>query len=81
MGLLPPDVFLNEVLLIPCHGDIELLIICLMASFCKDIARGQLSEISKSPNREWLKKEFENLWSKSKDIIKDWNEIKDEIKE
>lgn len=44
------------------------------------IARGQLSEISKSANRERLKKEFENLWSKSKDIIQDWNEIRDEIK-
>lgn len=39
MDLLPSDVFLNEVFLIPCHGDIELLVICLMASFCKDIAR------------------------------------------
>lgn len=41
------------------------------------IARGQLSEISKSGNKEQLKREFEDLWKKSKDIIKEWNDIKD----
>lgn len=45
------------------------------------IARGQLSEISKSGNKEELKKEFNDLWEKSKDIIQDWNGIKDKLKE
>jgi len=40
------------------------------------IARGQLSEISKSKNKEELKKEFDSLWNNSKEIIQDWNEIK-----
>lgn len=39
------------------------------------IARGQLSEITKSDNREELLKEFNSLWEESKDIIQDWNEI------
>ena len=41
------------------------------------IARGQLSEISKSGNKVQLEKEFQDLWSKSKDIILEWNEIKE----
>ena len=44
------------------------------------IARGQLSEISKSGNSESLLGQFNNLWEKSKDIIQDWNEIKAGIK-
>ena len=43
------------------------------------IARGQLSEISKSRNKEELKKEFDSLWNNSKDIIQDWNDIKEHI--
>lgn len=39
------------------------------------IARGQLSEISKSENKEKLEFEFKELWNKSYDIINDWNEI------
>jgi len=39
------------------------------------IARGQLSEISKSENRESLLSQFNNLWKSSKDIIQDWNDI------
>lgn len=45
------------------------------------VARGQLSEISKSGNIEELKKEFNDLWNKSKDIIHEWNYIKEKIKE
>ncbi|MFQ5963784.1 MAG: DUF262 domain-containing protein [Candidatus Scalinduaceae bacterium] len=45
------------------------------------IARGQLSEISKSSNKDKLKKEFDDLWNKSKDIIQDWNDIKDKLKQ
>ena len=45
------------------------------------IARGQLSEISKSANKDKLKKEFDDLWNKSKDIIQDWNDIKDKLKQ
>jgi len=44
------------------------------------IARGQLSEISKSTNRDDLAKEFQVLWGNSKDIIQDWNNIKNELK-
>lgn len=40
------------------------------------IARGQLSEISKSGNKQELEKEFNNIWFKSKDIIQEWNDIK-----
>jgi len=43
------------------------------------VARGQLSEISKSGNREELKKEFNALWGKSKDIIQEWNDIKEKL--
>jgi hypothetical protein len=43
------------------------------------IARGQLSEISKSSNKDKLKKEFEDLWGSSKDIINDWNDIKEHL--
>lgn len=43
------------------------------------IARGQLSEISKSENKEKLKKEFEDLWKKSKDIIQEWNDIESQL--
>jgi hypothetical protein len=41
------------------------------------IARGQLSEISKSGNRKELLNKFDDLWQKSKDIIQEWNEIKE----
>ena len=41
------------------------------------IARGQLSEISESRNKEQLHEEFNKLWSSSKDIIHDWNYIKE----
>jgi hypothetical protein len=44
------------------------------------IARGQLSEISKSQNKTKLSEEFEKLWTGSKDIIYDWNTIKENIK-
>lgn len=40
------------------------------------IARGQLSEISKSPNKPKLNEEFTKLWKDSKDIINEWNTIK-----
>jgi len=39
------------------------------------IARGQLSEISKSQNKTRLTEEFNKLWEDSKDIITDWNLI------
>lgn len=42
-------------------------------------ARGQLSEINKSNNREKLMQEFTKAWDMGKDIIHDWNEIKDKI--
>jgi hypothetical protein len=45
------------------------------------IARGQLSEISKSGNKKELEKEFNDIWNNSKDIIQEWNDIKDKIKE
>jgi hypothetical protein len=44
------------------------------------IARGQLSEISKSQNSGILHEEFNKLWEDSKDIINDWNTIKEQIK-
>jgi len=44
------------------------------------IARGQLSEISKSENKEQLEKEFEDLWEKTKDIIHEWNDIESKLK-
>jgi hypothetical protein len=43
------------------------------------IARGQLSEISKSKNKEKLEKEFKKLWETSKDIIHQWNDIQKNI--
>jgi hypothetical protein len=43
------------------------------------IARGQLSEISKSENKEQLEKEFEDLWRKTKDIIHEWNDIQSKL--
>ncbi|MDK2907617.1 MAG: hypothetical protein PWQ87_75 [Candidatus Woesearchaeota archaeon] len=43
------------------------------------VVRGQLSEISKSRNKEALEKQFDDLWDKSKDIIQDWNEIKENL--
>jgi len=43
------------------------------------IARGQLSEISKSRNKKELSQEFNNLWQSSKDIVTDWNSIKELI--
>jgi len=39
------------------------------------IARGQLSEISKSSNKDELLKEFNRIWENSKDIISEWDEI------
>lgn len=39
------------------------------------IARGQLSEISKSGNKVQLEMKFQDLWSKSKDILLEWNGI------
>ena len=44
------------------------------------IARGQLSEISKSPNKSKLNEEFNKLWKDSKDIINEWNIIKECMK-
>jgi hypothetical protein len=44
------------------------------------IARGQLSEISKSGNKQELEREFHDIWSKSKDIIQEWNDIKEKLK-
>ena len=44
------------------------------------IARGQLSEISKSQNKVKLNEEFNKLWKDSKDIIADWNSIKENMK-
>lgn len=44
------------------------------------IARGQLSEISKSQNKSKLNEEFNKLWADSKDIIHEWNSIKECIK-
>jgi hypothetical protein len=43
------------------------------------IARGQLSEISKSSNKKELESEFDKLWEESKDILQEWNDIKKEI--
>jgi hypothetical protein len=43
------------------------------------IARGQLSEISKSGNKKQLEKEFDDIWDKSKDVIQEWNDIKDKL--
>ncbi|MBI4154733.1 DUF262 domain-containing protein [Candidatus Woesearchaeota archaeon] len=45
------------------------------------MARGQLSEISKSNNRENLYTQFNNLWKNSRDIIQDWNKIKEVLNE
>lgn len=45
------------------------------------IARGQLSEISKSQNKAKLSEEFNNLWEDSKDIITEWNKIEEQKKE
>jgi len=39
------------------------------------IARGQLSEISKRGNKVQLEKGFDDLWTKSKDIILEWDDI------
>ncbi len=44
------------------------------------IARGQLSEISKSQNKSKLNEEFNKLWMDSKDIINEWNAIKEHMK-
>jgi len=44
------------------------------------IARGQLSEISKSQNKSKLNEEFNKLWEDSKDIINEWNTIKEHMK-
>lgn len=44
------------------------------------IARGQLSEISRSLNKTKIEEEFNKLWKESKDIINDWNAIKKNIK-
>jgi len=44
------------------------------------IARGQPSEISKSQNKSKLNEEFRKLWEDSKDIINEWNTIKEHIK-
>ena len=43
------------------------------------IARGQLSEISKSDNKKQLEKEFKDLWEKTKDIIHKWNDIQSKL--
>ena len=39
------------------------------------LARGQLSEISKSKNKEELLKNFQRLWKNAKDIVTEWDEI------
>ena len=43
------------------------------------ITRGQLSEISKSENKEQLEKEFKDLWEKTEDIIHEWNDIQSKL--
>lgn len=43
------------------------------------VARGQLSEVTKSDNRVELLKEFNTMWKDSKDLIQDWNEIQKEV--
>ena len=43
------------------------------------IARGQLSEISKSSNKDDLTKSFFDIWEGGKDIILEWNTIRSQL--